>query len=110
MLDIAQTIQSERNKRVSTSDINNLLRAAVREHPPTAMHKGAHLRLFYATQAQVEPPVFLFFSNAPEQVHFGYKRYLENRIREQYGFIGTPIILVFKGREEEQTVSVSGKR
>lgn len=110
VLDIAQTIQSERNKRVSTSDINNLLRAAVREHPPTAMHKGAHLRLFYATQAQVEPPVFLFFSNAPEQVHFGYKRYLENRIREQYGFIGTPIILVFKGREEEQTVSVSGKR
>lgn len=110
VLDIAQTIQSERNKRISTSDINNLLRAAVREHPPTAMHKGAHLRLFYATQAQVEPPVFLFFSNAPEQVHFGYKRYLENRIREQYGFIGTPIILVFKGREEEQTVSVSGKR
>ena len=110
VLDIAQTIQSERAKRISTSDINNLLRAAVREHPPTAMHKGAHLRLFYATQAQAEPPVFLFFSNAPEQVHFGYKRYLENRIREQYGFIGTPIILVFKGREEEQTVSVSGKR
>lgn len=101
VLELALTIESERNKRISTSDINNLLREAVRVHPPTSMHKGVHLRLFYATQAQVAPPVFLFFSNAPEQVHFGYKRYLENRIREQYGFIGSPIVLVFKSRDEE---------
>lgn len=100
VLDQALLVESERDKRISTSDLNNLLREAVREHPPTAMHKGAHLRIYYATQAQTKPPVFLFFSNAPEQIHFGYKRYLENRIREQYGFIGTPIVLVFKGREE----------
>jgi len=105
VLELAMTIESERNKRITTSDLNNLLRDAVREHPPTSMHKGMHLRLFYATQAQVAPPVFLFFSNAPEQVHFGYKRYLENRIRDQYGFIGSPVVLVFKSRDEEERVT-----
>lgn len=105
VLELALTIESERNKRISTSDLNNLLRDAVREHPPTSMHKGVHLRLYYATQAQVAPPVFLFFSNAPEQVHFGYKRYLENRIRDQYGFIGSPVVLVFKSRDEEERVT-----
>lgn len=100
-LDIALTIESERGKRIATSDLNELLRKAVYDHPPTSIHKGAHLRVFYGTQAQSDPPVFLFFSNAPEQIHFGYKRYLENQIREQYGFIGTPIVLVFKGRDED---------
>ena len=99
-LEAAMTVESERNKRIATSDLNDLLERAVFDHPPTAIHKGAHLRLYYATQAQVDPPVFLFFSNAPQQIHFGYKRYLENRIRQQYGYIGTPIILIFKGREE----------
>ncbi len=101
VLDTALLIESERNKRVPTSDLNDMLERAIFEHPPTSIHKGAHLRIYYATQAQVDPPVFLFFSNAPQQIHFGYKRYLENKLREQYGFIGTPIVLVFKGRSED---------
>lgn len=100
VLELAQQINAERNTRISTSKINTILREAVRNHPPSSIHKGAHLRIFYATQAQVAPPVFLFFSNAPEEIHFSYKRYLENRIREEYPFVGTPIILVFKSREE----------
>jgi GTP-binding protein len=100
ILELALQINAERNTRISTSKLNALLRDAVRQHPPSSLHKGAHLRIFYATQAQVEPPVFLFFSNAPEEIHFSYKRYLENRIREEYPFVGTPIILVFKSREE----------
>ena len=100
-LELALEINSARKTRISTSKLNALLRDAVREHPPTSIHKGAHLRLFYATQAQVDPPVFLFFTNAAEQIHFGYKRYLENRIREEYPFVGTPIILVFRNRDEE---------
>jgi GTPase len=100
VMDLALQINGERNTRISTSKINNILREAVRDHPPSSIHKGAHLRIFYATQAQVAPPVFLFFSNAPEEIHFSYKRYLENRIRAEYPFVGTPIILVFKSREE----------
>lgn len=100
ILELAQQINTERNTRISTSKINTILREAVRAHPPSSIHKGAHLRIFYATQAQVAPPVFLFFSNAPEEIHFSYKRYLENRIREECPFVGTPIILVFKSREE----------
>ncbi len=100
VLELALQINGERNTRISTSKINTILREAVRAHPPSSIHKGAHLRIFYATQAQAAPPVFLFFSNAPEEIHFSYKRYLENRIREEYPFVGTPIILVFKSREE----------
>ncbi len=96
----ARNSERARNTRISTSKLNTILRDAVRDHPPTSIHKGAHLRLFYATQAQVDPPVFLFFTNAAEQVHFGYKRYLENRIREEYPFMGTPIIVVFRDRED----------
>ncbi len=101
ILPLALQIAEERKRRVSTSDLNELLRQATYEHPPSAIHKGAHLRLYYATQPQAEPPVFLFFANDADQVHWGYGRYLENRIRERYGFNGTPIKIVFRSREEK---------
>jgi GTP-binding protein len=101
VLPLALEIAQERQRRVPTSELNALLRDAVYDHPPTSIHKGAHLRLYYATQPQVEPPVFLFFSNNAEQIHWGYERYLENRIREVYGFTGTPIKIVFRSRAEK---------
>jgi GTP-binding protein len=100
VLPLALDIAQERQRRIPTSELNDLLRRATYDHPPTATHKGAHLRLFYATQPQVAPPVFLFFANNAELIHWGYGRYLENRIREQYGFTGTPIKIVFRSREE----------
>ncbi|MDQ5854593.1 MAG: ribosome biogenesis GTPase Der, partial [Chloroflexota bacterium] len=100
-IELALEIKSERMTRISTSKLNTMLREAVRDHPPSSIQKGAHLRIFYTTQAQVDPPVFLFFTNAAEQIHFGYKRYLENRIREVHPFMGTPIILVFRNRDDE---------
>ena len=100
-LEAALEIRNARKTRIATSKLNTLLRDAVRDHPPASIHKGAHLRIFYVTQVQGDPPVFLFFTNAAEQIHFGYKRYLENRIREAYPFVGTPIILVFRNRDEE---------
>ncbi|NWG19374.1 MAG: ribosome biogenesis GTPase Der [Chloroflexi bacterium] len=102
VLPLALEIAQERQRRVPTSELNALLRRAVYEHPPTAIHKGAHLRLYYATQPQTAPPVFLFFANNAEQVHWGYARYLENRIRERYGFTGTPIKVVFRSRREKR--------
>jgi GTP-binding protein len=101
VLPLALEIAQERQRRIPTAELNVLLREAVYDHPPTATHKGAHLRIYYATQPQAAPPVFLFFANNAELVHWGYERYLENRIREKYGFTGTPIKIVFRSREEK---------
>jgi GTP-binding protein len=102
VLPMALEIAAERRKRISTSELNNLLRASVMKQPPMSVKKGAHLRIYYATQPQVEPPVFLFFANDHEMVHWSYGRYLENRIREHYGFTGTPIVIVFRSRERNK--------
>jgi GTP-binding protein len=102
VIPLALEIAQERRRRIPTAELNALLREVVYEHPPTATHKGAHLRIYYATQPQVAPPVFLFFTNNAELVHWGYERYLENRIRERYGFMGTPIKIVFRSREEPE--------
>jgi GTP-binding protein len=101
VLPLALEIAQERQRRITTSELNSLLRDAVYDHPPTATHKGAHLRLYYATQPQVAPPVFLFFANNAELIHWGYGRYLENRIRDAYGFTGTPLKIVFRSRDEK---------
>lgn len=101
VLPLALEIAQERQRRIPTSELNTLLREAAYDHPPTAVHKGAHLRIYYATQPQVAPPVFLFFANNADEIHWGYARYLENRIREKYGFTGTPIKIVFRSRDEK---------
>lgn len=102
VIPLALEIAQERQRRIPTSQLNTLLREAVHAHPPTAIHKGAHVRLYYATQPQVSPPVFLFFANNAEELHWGYERYLENRLRDQYGFVGTPIKIVFRSRDEKE--------
>ncbi len=102
IIPLALEIAQERQRRIPTSELNTLLREAVYDHPPTAVHKGAHLRIYYATQPQVAPPVFLFFTNDAEEIHWGYARYLENRIREKYAFSGTPIKIVFRSRDEKE--------
>jgi GTP-binding protein len=76
-----------------------MLREAVAAHPPPSK-PGKWLKFYYATQADVAPPTFVFFCNDPVQVHFSYRRYLENRLREEFGFLGTPIRISFRGREE----------
>src|SRR5262249_4495859 len=70
--------------------------AAVRHEPP--MVKGKRPKLFYATQVAVAPPTFVFFARDAGSVHFSYRRYLENRLRETFGYLGTPIRLVFRER------------
>jgi GTP-binding protein len=101
IIPLALEIAQERQRRIPTSELNGLLRQMTYDHPPTSLHKGYHLRIYYATQPQVAPPVFLFFANNAEQIHWGYARYLENRIREKYGFTGTPIKIVFRSRDEK---------
>ena len=101
LLPLVMKVYSERHARIKTAEINQMIRDAVaRNSPPTVA--GRKLRFYYGTQASGDPPNFVFFVNDPESVHFGYQRYLENRIRESYPFEGTPIQLTFRGHDERR--------
>jgi GTP-binding protein len=100
VLPLALQVQEERLRRMSTGELNRLLREAVTQNPPKGGQR-ARLKFFYATQAGVDPPTFVFFVNDRSLVHFSYERYLENTIRERYGFLGTPLRLVFRSRGEK---------
>jgi GTPase len=98
VLELAIDIWGERRKRVSTGELNRVLRAAAERQAPPVV-RGRRPKVFYGTQAGVAPPTFVFFANDAALVHFSYRRYLENRLREEFGFDGTPIRLVFRDRE-----------
>lgn len=97
VLELAIDIWAERRKRVSTGELNRVLLASTERTPPPPV-RGKRPKLFYATQAAVAPPTFVFFASDASVVHFSYRRYLENRLRETFGFDGTPIRLVFRTR------------
>jgi GTP-binding protein len=101
VLDMALTVAEERHKRVPTATLNKVVREAVAAHNP-ATKPGKWLKVLYATQADVDPPTFIFSVNDAKQVHFSYQRYLENKIREAFGFEGTPLKMVFRSRDEAQ--------
>jgi len=98
VLPMALRVQEERLTRIPTGRLNRLLQEAQDRQPPPG--RGTqHLRIYYATQTRVDPPTFLLYVNNPGLMHFTYLRYLENRIREQYPYLGTPIRLVLKARK-----------
>ncbi|MDJ0762144.1 MAG: ribosome biogenesis GTPase Der [Myxococcota bacterium] len=87
--------------RVATSDVNRLFEDIIDHHPPP-IHKGKAVRLYYATQASTRPPTFVVHANHPEAIHFSYKRYIENRIRDAFDFHGTPVRIFFRKRKRRQ--------
>jgi GTPase len=97
----AVRIGEERQRRVDTGALNQALRRAMAEKPPAVPTKGHRLKLFYATQAEVDPPTFVLFLNDPSLAHFSFRRYVENVIRRNFEFRGTAIRLVFRGREPD---------
>lgn len=100
LLDMALAIKEERRRRVPTGVLNQTIQEFLARHaPPT--EAGRPLRIYYVTQAGIEPPTFVFFVNDARMVHFSYQRYLDNQLRETFGFDGTPIKLVFKTRESK---------
>lgn len=100
VMPMALQVQEERLVRLTTSKINNLLQKAQDTHPAPSQ-AGRQLKIYYATQVRSDPPTFLLFVNDPSLLHFTYRRYLENRIREEYSFIGTPIRVVAKARRDD---------
>ncbi len=98
VLETANRVWESRFQRIPTSELNRVVRAAIQKHP--APTKGTkRLKLYYVTQVAVNPPVFLFHVNDTRLVHFTYKRFLENQLRAEFPFEGTPIRLSFRPRD-----------
>lgn len=97
VLPMALRVQDDRLIRLATSQFNRVLRKAQDLHPaPTK--SGKQLKIYYGTQIRSAPPTFLLYVNDPKLAHFDYRRFMENRIREEYPFLGTPIRLLFRAR------------
>ena len=98
--EIVKYVAEQHAMRVSTSLLNQVVRDAVGINPPPS-DRGRKLKIYYATQASVKPPTIVFFVNDPELMHFSYLRFLENKLREAFGFEGTPLKLVVRPRQGE---------
>ena len=101
MLELIQTVYQNHALRISTGLLNDvLIEATAMQQPPA--DKGRQLKLYYMTQVSVKPPTFVIFVNDRELFHFSYRRYIENQLREAFGFVGTPIHFIVreKGRED----------
>ena len=92
-------VYQERLKRLPTAVVNSVTQQAMAAHNLPRIG-GKRLKILYATQAEVNPPTFVFFVNDARLIHFSYRRYLENKLRRAFGFAGTPIRLTFKSRGE----------
>ena len=93
-------VMEQYTKRVTTGELNRIFTQAVDEnHAPLA--SGRRVKFFYATQVAIKPPSFVIFTNSPEGIHFSYERYIMNRFREAFGFTGTPLKLMFRGRDKK---------
>jgi GTP-binding protein len=101
LLDTVLNIAEMRYLRIPTSRLNEVVQEAVRRHNPTVF-KGKVMKIYYATQTQVNPPTFVFFVNNPLALHFSYERYLENQLRYAFSFKGTGIRLQFRARPKSE--------
>ncbi len=92
----------ESEKRVPTAELNRVFERLIRIHEPP-LYRGKRVKYYYITQVGIKPPTFIVFVNYPEGVHFSYLRYIENNLRESFGFMGSPVRIYAKRRREERT-------
>ena len=101
LFEVIEVIIQNQNLRISTGVLNEILMEAVAlQQPPS--DKGRRLKLFYMTQVTVKPPTFVLFVNDKELMHYSYTRYIENKIRDAFGFAGTPIKIIVRERKENE--------
>ena len=100
LADMLKFVSEQQYRRVSTGTLNQLLQDAQTVNPVPSRN-GRIPKIYYMTQASVKPPTFILFVNEPELIHFSYMRFLENRLRESFGFEGTPIRLVLRGKKRD---------
>jgi GTP-binding protein len=101
ILETALNVAEMRYLRIPTARLNEVVREAIRRHNPSRVGNKV-LKIYYATQTQVNPPTFVFFVNDPQAVHFSYERYLENRLRDAFSFKGTAIRMHFRARPKSE--------
>ncbi|MBQ9486538.1 MAG: ribosome biogenesis GTPase Der [Selenomonadaceae bacterium] len=101
--ELVKFVAEQQSMRIQTSALNELIRDAVAVNPPPTK-KGKQLKILFVTQADICPPRFVLFVNDPELVHFSYLRFLENRLRESYGFEGTPLKFVIRKRNDSEEI------
>ena len=101
LYDEIDLVSANQNMRIQTGVLNEIIQeACVLQQPPS--DKGHMLKIYYATQVAVKPPTFVLFVNSKELMHFSYSRYLENRIRDAFGFKGTPLRIIVRERGEDK--------
>ncbi|SEI62045.1 ribosome biogenesis GTPase Der [Bacillus thuringiensis] len=98
LLPVINEVNESHSIRVQTNVLNDVIMDAVAMNP-TPTHNGSRLKIFYATQVAVKPPTFVVFVNDTELMHFSYERFLKNRLREAFGFVGTPIHIIARARD-----------
>lgn len=98
--EVIEYVAEQHAIRIPTSVLNQVIEDAV-DINPTPSEKGVKLKILYATQVKTKPPTFVFFVNDPKIMHFSYQRFLENKLREAFGFEGTPLHMIVRGRDKE---------
>lgn len=101
VFDLIDMIMEERRKRISTAKLNNFMEQLIQEHRPSGKGRN-NPKIYYITQAEVQPPRFLVFVNKKVAFHFSYARYIENRLREKFGFTGTPISVEYREKDPDR--------
>jgi GTP-binding protein len=99
LLETIDQVAASRRKRVGTGELNRFVERITAAHPPASPGRKA-VRILYAAQVGVAPPMFVFFTNVATTFHFSYQRFLVNQLREAFGFFGTPIRLQVRARRE----------
>ena len=99
--ELVKFVAEQQSMRIQTSVLNELIRDAISVNPPPTK-KGKQLKILFMTQADICPPKFIIFVNEPDLFHFSYQRFIENQLRERYGFEGTPLKFVIRKRKEEE--------
>jgi len=97
---VVKEVADQHSTRISTSVLNQVLQDAALSTPPPTV-KGRRPKIQYGTQVSVKPPVFVLFVSDPDAIHFSYRRYLDNQLREAFGFVGTPIRILFRKKRRD---------
>jgi GTP-binding protein len=106
---LVEEVYAQYKARIGTGQLNRLLERAVQRNEPS-LHKGRRIKFYYVTQASTKPPTFVCFVNYPDAVHFSYKRYLVNRIRDEFGLEKTPVRIFFRGRKSMPASAVNKRK
>ncbi|HEY2732819.1 MAG TPA: ribosome biogenesis GTPase Der [Polyangiales bacterium] len=99
LMQAVREVAKAHKTRVGTAEVNRFFEDVLAHHPPPSMNNRA-VRIYYATQVQAAPPTFVIAANYPDRVHFSYRRYVVNQLRDRFGFIGTPVRVFYRGKEK----------